>query len=109
VKFLVDNQLPVALSRFIVSLGCDCLHAIEAGLAEASDAEIWRFACETERIVISKDEDFLYRASKETATAGLIWVRLGNCRTATLLAEFERLWPRIQASLNAGDRIIELR
>ncbi len=108
-KFLVDNQLPVALSRFLISLGCDCLRVMEAGLAEASDAEIWRYACENERIVISKDEDFLYVASKEAARAGLIWVRLRNCRTATLLAEFERLWARIQASVKTGDRIIELR
>ena len=107
-KFLIDNQLPVALSRFLMSLGGDCVHVIEAGLTEASDAEIWRYALENERIVISKDEDFLYLASKEGAGAGFVWVRLGNCRTAALLAEFERLWPRIQASLGAGERIIEL-
>ncbi|MGH9396961.1 MAG: DUF5615 family PIN-like protein [Terriglobia bacterium] len=108
-KFLIDNQLPVALSRFLASLGCDCVHVIEADLAEASDINIWRYACERDRIVISKDEDFLHLASKSLGTAGLIWVRLGNCRTSNLLAEFRRLWPRIQASLEAGDRVIEIR
>lgn len=84
-KFLIDNQLPVALSRFIISLGGDSLHVSEAGLAEASDAEVWRFACDQERIVVSKDEDFLYLAAREPAKAGVLWVRLGNCRTAPLL------------------------
>jgi len=58
---------------------------------------------------ITKDEDFLHLATRQAQTGGLIWVRLGNCRTRNLLAEFERLWPRIQASLEAGDRVIEIR
>ena len=108
-KLLVDNQLPAALSRWFVAQGYDCLHVTEAGLAEASDKEIWRYACESERVVISKDEDFLYRANMESAKAGLVWVRLGNCRTKTLLSEFERHWPRIESSLKVGERIIEFR
>jgi hypothetical protein len=34
---------------------------------------------------------------------------LGNCRTSALLQAFDRLWPEIEASLNAGDRVIEIR
>jgi len=109
VKFLIDNQLPVALARFLVSLGCDCVHITETGLARASDIAIWRSACEGDQIVVTKDEDFLHLASKERGKAGLIWVRRGNGRTAVLLAKFDQLWPRIQAALEAGDRIIELR
>lgn len=70
-KFLIDNQLPAAPSRFLISLDCDCVHVIEAGLAEASDIEIWRFACERNRIVISKDEDFLHLASKGAGNGGI--------------------------------------
>lgn len=99
----------MALSHFLVSLGCDCAHVMDADLAEASDVEIWRYACANDRIVITKDEDFLHLATRDLGKAGLIWVRLGNCRTTALLAEFGRLWTRIQASLNAGDRIIEIR
>jgi predicted nuclease of predicted toxin-antitoxin system len=109
VKFLVDNQLPEALSRFLTSLGCDCVHVMEIGFGEAPDVDIWRYACESGRIVVTKDEDFLHFANREPKTGGVIWVRLGNCRTANLLAKFERLWPRIQASLEAGHRVIEIR
>lgn len=70
-RFLVDNQLPVALSQFLTSRGCDCQHVVEAGLAAASDGEIWRHAHETERIVISKDEDFLYLARRAETKAAL--------------------------------------
>jgi predicted nuclease of predicted toxin-antitoxin system len=60
-------------------------------------------------VVISKDEDFLYLANVSSAKARLVWVRFGNCRTKALLAAVERLWPKIEAGLKAGDRIIELR
>ncbi len=71
-KFIVDNQLPIALARFIVSLGCECVHVSEVGLAEATDAQIWDYACRNERIVISKDDDFLYLAAKQPAEAGFL-------------------------------------
>jgi predicted nuclease of predicted toxin-antitoxin system len=109
VKFLVDNQLPAALSRFLASIGCDCVHVMELGFGQAPDLEIWRYACESGRIVITKDEDFLHLANSQPQAGGLIWVRLGNCRTSNLLAEFERLWPRMRASLEAGDHVIEIR
>jgi predicted nuclease of predicted toxin-antitoxin system len=109
VRLLVDNQLPSALARWLVSLGCDSVHVTEVGLELASDAEIWRYACANERIIISKDEDFLFRAHQESRKAGLIWVRLGNCRTKELLSAFEQLWPRIESALRAGERIIEVR
>lgn len=82
---------------------------MELGLAESPDAEVWKNACGQDRVVISKDEDFLYLARQGDAKAGFLWVRLGNCRTSALLAEFERLWRPIEAALDAGDRIIEVR
>ena len=108
-KFLVDNQLPAALSGLFVSFGCDSIHVMDVGLGSETDTEIWRYACENARIVVTKDEDFLHLANRQPQVGGVMWVRLGNCRTANLLAQFERLCPRIQKSLEAGDRVIEIR
>ncbi len=82
---------------------------VDAGLASATDSAIWHFGNQDELIFISKDEDFLYLATRLEGKARLIWVRLGNCRNPVLLATFESAWPRIEALLNAGDRIIEIR
>lgn len=82
---------------------------MDVGLGSASDAAIWRYACENSRTVVTKDEDFLHLANSQPQVGSVIWVRLGNCRRQYLLAQFERLWPRIQDSLNAGDRVIEIR
>jgi len=51
VKFLVDNQLPVTLARHLQTRGFDCQHVLEVGLAEASDAEVCRYADEQGRII----------------------------------------------------------
>ena len=108
-RFLVDNQLPRALARFLAGRGIQCEHVVEAGLGEASDVGIWRYAAEHALVLISKDEDFLYLATQPGATVQVVWVRLGNCRKGELLAAFDCLWPRIQQCLEAGDRVVEVR
>ena len=58
-NFLVDNQLPPALARFIqTEFNSQAIHVIDVGLRDASDAEIWRYVSTTNSILISKDEDF---------------------------------------------------
>jgi predicted nuclease of predicted toxin-antitoxin system len=109
VKFLVDNQLPVTLARHLQTQGFDCQHVLEVGLAEASDTEVCRYADEQGRIIISKDEDFLHLATRPEAATRVLWVRLGNCRTSTLIAAFVEFWPIVESCLKAGDRIIEIR
>ncbi len=108
-KFLVDNQLPAALARFLVSLDVECQHVLDVGLADATDAEIWRYANRNNCVIISKDEDFLYLANGPGAKARFIWIRFGNCRTKVLLAGVEGLWARVETALKRGDRVIELR
>lgn len=108
-KFLVDNQLPPALAQYLQKRGFDCQHVLDVGLAEALDIEISRYFEAEGRIIISKDEDFLYLATRSKVKITLIWVQLGNCRTASLLAAFDRLWNSIESSLKAGEQIIEIR
>ena len=108
-KFLVDNQLPAALARFLTSRGVNCQHVLDLDMGDASDSEIWEHASQNDCVVISKDEAFLYLANASESKARLVWVRLGNCRTKALLSVIERLWPKIEAALKAGDQVIEIR
>lgn len=108
-KFLIDNQLPKALAEHLRASGHDCVHVLEAGLGNAADSALCHYAEEQERILISKDEDFLYLASQRNSKIRFVWVRLGNCRTRSLLAAFDRFWPTLESCLRAGDRIVEIR
>ena len=54
-KFVVDNQLPPALARFIeLGLGAEAAHVADIGLRDASDAELWAYASPAGSILIPK-------------------------------------------------------
>jgi predicted nuclease of predicted toxin-antitoxin system len=89
-KLLVDNQLPLALAVHLSRWGLDCVHVLEVGLATADDPAIWKYAAAEDRIVVSKDKDFLLLASRPGDTGRMIWVRIGNCRNTALLPAFDR-------------------
>jgi predicted nuclease of predicted toxin-antitoxin system len=109
VRFLVDNQLPPALARFIqYDLGAEALHVVDLNMRETSDRQVWRYASANGLIIVSKDEDFVNLYS-QAPTAGLLWVRLGNCRRAHLLGVLQRAWPRIAGRFASGDQFVELR
>lgn len=108
-KFIVDNQLPPSLARFISDeLKTTAIHVADIGLKSASDSALWEYASNHDLIVISKDEDFATMILN-TPTAKLIWVRLGNCRKTLLLETFRRMWPRVIHRLESGDSLIEIR
>ncbi len=108
-KLLIDNQLPIQLAVHLRGLGDDCEHVLDAGLDEADDLLVWTHAAQSERILVSKDEDFIFLAHRSGDTGRLIWVRLGNCRNAPLCEAFTHARPNIVRALESGQRIIELR
>ena len=108
-KFLVDNQLPAALARWLTERGLDACHVLDVGLAEASDERIWDYAVSQGRVLISKDEDFVHLSARPGAVAPLVWVRLGNCRKQALLAAFDDVLLQLLTALNEGRQLIELR
>ena len=105
----MDNQLPLALSRFLAARGHNVAHVLEIGLDEASDTVIWKHAADQGIVLISKDEDFLRYAIRPNAATSLLWVRLPNCRNSALLAAFDKALPTIIEAVESGQRVIELR
>ena len=59
-KFIIDAQLPFILSRFLLKKGLDVIHTDNLPLKErTSDNEIRLISLNENRIVITKDSDFL--------------------------------------------------
>ena len=107
---LVDNQLPLALARYLAASGWECAHVQDVGLASADDQTIWQYAKERGLTIITKDEDFQALANRQgTIPPQVVWVRLGNCRKAALLESFSKVLPRLREMLDAGDAVIEIR
>jgi predicted nuclease of predicted toxin-antitoxin system len=108
-KFLVDNQLPPALAIELRRRGHDCQHVLDVNMDRAIDVDLWS-ACSTEgRVIVSKDEDFVFLANRPADTGRLVWVRLGNCRNAVLLQALDRAHDAMVAALESGQRIVEIR
>lgn len=108
-KFLVDNQLPPALARYLSGdLGQNAVHVTDIGMRGDPDAAIWAYAGQNDFVLISKDEDFVTLYSKKPS-ASLLWVRIRNCRRTHLLKVFEQQWPKILERFKAGERFVEIR
>lgn len=107
-KFLVDNQLPAALARWLASHGHEALHVLELGLGQAEDQKVAEHAAETGAVLVAKDADFPERSVFQD-TPQIVWVRLGNCRNEALIRAFSRVLAQLVAELSAGSRVVELR
>lgn len=107
-RFLVDNQLPAALAVWLRSKGCSADHVFDLGLAQSSDDIIWRRAAAEGAVILTKDEDFAQMTVLLPESVVVVWLRVGNCRTAALLDSMERLWPRIVEQLDLGSRLVEV-
>jgi len=89
-KFIVDEQLPDSLSRFIQIQGYDAvrLHTLSSG-KHVSDLDICKLSMKEQRVVISKDNDFLQRFILAREPHKLLYVTTGNIKNSHLIALFE--------------------
>lgn len=107
-RFLIDNQLPAALARWIESRGCQAEHVLTLQLAQSRDDLIWERAARDGAVIVSKDEDFADLTLVRPESVAVVWLRIGNCRTPDLLSAMERAWPDIVQQLESGARLIEV-
>ena len=59
-------------------------HVRDFSLARASDPAVWSHAAAQGFVIVSKDVDFQQRALLMGHPPKVIWVRLGNCLTASV-------------------------
>ena len=89
-KFLVDAQLPKSLSEFLNYKGYHSIHTLDLPDKNLSqDRYISKFANQENRIVISKDVDFLESFLLKSEPEKLIIVKTGNISNKLLLKIFD--------------------
>jgi predicted nuclease of predicted toxin-antitoxin system len=107
-RFVVENQLPPRLFKFLEAAGHDSVHVAMVGMDTADDRMLWSWATREERIIVSKDEDLLFLAHRPGERGRLIWIRLGNCRSEALLDVCAKAFPGVVAALEDGQRVVEI-
>jgi predicted nuclease of predicted toxin-antitoxin system len=81
----VDAHLPLKLARTISAAGYDTVHTRELPKANATkDSEINALSIAEERVVITKDADFVQSFMLQGQSYKLLLVSTGNIRNAEL-------------------------
>ncbi len=89
-KFIVDAQLPKSLSDLLNQLGYDLIHTLDLPDKNLTqDGFITELAIQEDRVVITKDSDFLQSYLIKSEPQKLILVKTGNIHNRILLKIFE--------------------
>jgi len=81
---LFDENLSPHLPRLLAGLFEGGLHVRDLGLASADDSAVWEHARTHGLAIVTKDDDFRQRSFLYGSPPKVIWVHIGNCRTAEI-------------------------
>jgi predicted nuclease of predicted toxin-antitoxin system len=99
VKFLVDAQLPRRLARRLEAAGHDALHTLDLPAGNRTpDAELVRLALLDDRIVITKDADFVHSFHLNRKPQKLLLISTANIANAELENLMLPRLPEIEAA-----------
>ena len=83
-KFLFDQNLSHRLVKFFVAEFPGSVHVRHVRLERALDGPVWDYAKENGFVIVSKDSDFHQRSFLYGHPPKVVWIRRGNCSTATI-------------------------
>ena len=107
-KFLVDANLPFKLIKNLESKGYDVIHTDHLINKErTSDQEIRRISITQDRIIITKDSDFLDSHILNGIPSKLLFIGTGNITNAELFSLFDKYFDQI-AVLFESYKLIEM-
>ena len=95
-KLLFDEQLSPRLARQLQGSFPGSAHVHDLGLGSADDRAVFAHARAHTFVLVTKDSDFADLAFALGTPPKVIWLRIGNCSTATI----EALLLRYQESID---------
>lgn len=95
-NFLVDAQLPRRMATWLTAAGCDAKHTLDLPDANrTTDEQVNEVAEREQRIVVTKDADFVDSHLLTNRPAKLLLISTGNIRNSELEALLVPLLPDI--------------
>ena len=104
-KLLFDQNLSRQLVAAVGDLFPDSAHVALVGLAQASDADVWRHAGLNDFVLVSKDADFHQLSLVHGAPPKVVWVRLGNVSTVVIEALLRHHAADIEVFVRDGEAV----
>ncbi|MBI1924495.1 DUF5615 family PIN-like protein [Candidatus Poribacteria bacterium] len=90
-KFLLDQDVYAATSRFLSRLGHDVVPVAQLGLSQADDVDLLGIAQEQGRIFVTRDRDFGGLVFVKEVGAGVVYLRILPSTQNAVHTEFERV------------------
>ncbi|HEY9723031.1 MAG TPA: DUF5615 family PIN-like protein [Oscillatoriaceae cyanobacterium] len=106
IRWLVDAQLPARLAQRLREAGHDAIHTSELPLGNATpDREINRLSIEQQRIVITKDADFVDTFLRRGQPYKLLVISAGNLRNQELFEIVDKYLAQLVESFAASSYV----
>jgi len=107
-NFLVNAQLPLKLVSFIKTKGHNVIHTNDLPKKDRStDTEIWNIALKGNRILITKDTDFINSFKLIPKHPKILIITTGNITNKNLLILFEKYFDGVVKLFNTF-KLVEL-
>lgn len=95
-KLLFDENLSPSLVGLVRDEYPGSTHVRDVGLRAAPDRRIWEHARDNGFVIVSKDDDFRQRSLLQGAPPKVVWLQVGNARTAPIADLLREQAPRLQ-------------
>ncbi len=102
-KLLFDGNLSHHLVDALGELYPNSAHVRGVGLAQASDETVWYYAKLNDFAIVSKDADLHELSIVLGFPPKIIWIRKGNCSTATIRELLSKNYQEIESFLRDTD------
>lgn len=107
-KFLLDAQLPKKLSLFLQYKGHDSIHTLDLpNQNRTKDSEVNTLSMKDQRVVISKDTDFVESLLISDKPYKLLYINTGNISNKQLQELFNKNLKQIVLCLEEN-KLVEL-
>ncbi len=108
IKFIIDAQLPKRLSDFFSDNGYDSIHTLDLeNKNKTTDKKIIENSLQENRVVVTKDYDFLESFILKGEPQKLIIVKMGNISNDELIKLFSNHLDTI-IKMIAGSNLVEI-
>lgn len=83
-KLLYDHNLSPRLVTRLADIFPDSSHLTFCGMDQDDDRKVWEFARDNGYTLVTKDSDFHDLSLLNGFPPKVVWLRIGNCTTATI-------------------------
>lgn len=84
-RFLFDQNISHRILKIIPEIYAESTTVKKQGLINASDKEIWEYAKKYNYIIVTQDSDFNDLNSVYGFPPKIIWLRMGNLKTTSIV------------------------